>query len=247
MIIKNIFKVHFLFYIVTFIVIITGFFKPFLLINMLIIVHEIGHLIAAVYFKWQIDKIIIFPFGGVTIFKDFINKPIKEEFIILIMGPLFQTIFYLIIIFLFGENDLLKILNYSLLLFNLLPIYPLDGSKFIYLFFQKILPFKLSHILIIIVSLIFIFLLLFYFKFNLILLILLFLLLLKNLKEIKNHQFIFNKFLLERYLYDFNFKKKKYLKNTNLNIMYRDYYHYFYYKNNYITEKKLLSKKFDFN
>ena len=38
------------------------------------------------------------PFGGVTIFNEDLNRPIYEEFIILIMGPVFQIVFSFFII-----------------------------------------------------------------------------------------------------------------------------------------------------
>lgn len=59
-----------------------------------------GHIFAALYYKWNIVKIIILPFGGITIFNEIINKPIKEEFMIAIMGPIFQIVFYLILVLL---------------------------------------------------------------------------------------------------------------------------------------------------
>ena len=46
----------------------------------------------ALYYKWNIEKIIILPFGALTLFHEKINKPLFEEFIILIMGPIFQIV-----------------------------------------------------------------------------------------------------------------------------------------------------------
>ncbi|MEG2311502.1 MAG: M50 family metallopeptidase, partial [Bacilli bacterium] len=136
MIIKSIFKIHFLFYVVSFICIITGLFKPFLIITILIVIHELGHLLMALYYGWKIDKIIIFPFGGVTKFNEKINKPIREEFLILIMGPIIQIIFYFLCDYFFGYNAMLEKYHYTLLIFNLLPIFPLDGSKLVHLFLE---------------------------------------------------------------------------------------------------------------
>ena len=65
------------------------------------------------------------------------------------------------------------------------------------------------------------------------------------MKELCNHKLIFNKFLLERYLYHFNFKKLKIIKSENINKMKRDYKHIFYYNEKYETEKNILKKKFD--
>ena len=41
----------------------------------LIIVHEFGHLLMAKHYKWNTDKIYIYPLGGITKFDVIINKP----------------------------------------------------------------------------------------------------------------------------------------------------------------------------
>lgn len=72
-----------------------------------------------------------------------------------------------------------------------------------------------------------------------------FFLLIKIVKQLKNYKYIFNKFLFERYLYDFNFKKRKIINNLNINKMMRDKKHLFYYNNIYIIEKDILRDMFD--
>ena len=207
-------KIHPLFYIVAFITIITGFFKEFSYIMIIILIHELGHILTSRYFKWQIDRIMILPFGGITIFNEKINKPIKEELLIALSGPLIQ-----LIVFSFNSNPLILKYHYFLLLFNLLPIIPLDGSKIINLLFNYLIPFKLSHFLTIIISFVLLIFLLFL-KFNLISFMIFIFLVFKITSEYKNHKNIFNKFLMERYLYNFNFKKRKKVKN--MGSMFRD-------------------------
>lgn len=245
----TIFKIHILYWLMTIICVFTGYFKPFLYFSLLIIIHEIGHLTGAIIYKWKIQKVIILPFGGITIFNEYISKSLFEEFIILIMGPLFQIIFYFSYTKIFGFNNLLFSYHYTLLFFNLLPIYPLDGYKLMNLFFNKILSFKTSHLLTMIISNITVILILtitIIYKFNLIMLIALIFLLYKNVEEISKHEFIFNKFLLERYLYNINLKKTKIIKSNNPKKMKREYKHLFYYNQKYETEKSFLKKKFDF-
>ena len=197
--------------------------------------HEMGHIIASLLFKWKIDKVILFPFGGITIFNEFINRPIIEEIIIALMGPLFQSVLFLI------DNHLFRVYNFYLLLFNLIPIIPLDGSKIINLLMNKFLPFKLSHKVSIIISFIFIILLFFYF--NLILYIAAFIFLNKTVEEYLRHKYIFNKFLLERYVNNFNFKKTKIISDKR--YMKSDYKHIFRLNDKYITEHTFLLKMFD--
>ncbi len=220
---------------------ITGNFKVFFFFTIIIIIHELGHILWALYYNWQIEKIIILPFGALTIFHEKLNKPLKEEFIILIMGPLFQIIFT----YFFVKNN--NLLNYSnlILAFNLLPIHPLDGSKLLNIILNKLTNFKKSHIITIYISFITIIIIVIKENFNLIFTIILLFITIKVVDEYKNHNIIFNKFLLERYTNKFNFKKKKIIKGINLNKMKRDYKHIFYTNNHYHSEKEILKKKFD--
>ena len=151
---KITFKIHFLFFIVSFLCFMTGLFKDFVVFTSIIFIHELGHIITGILFKWKIDKVIIFPFGGLTIFNQKINTSSLEEFIIAIAGIAFQTIFLLLL----NTNNYLFIKYYKIILFfNILPIYPLDGSKVLNIFLNKIFPFKKSYSLTIFISLITIF------------------------------------------------------------------------------------------
>ena len=204
-----------------------------------------GHVLMGIIFKWKIEKIIILPFGALTIFDEGINKSIFEESLIAIMGPIFQIIFTFFLYFL-TYND--EVVSYSLtiLIFNLLPIFPLDGSKILNLFLNEILNFKISHTILIIISVIFILTIILYSDFNLILILILTFLLVRVLLEIKNHESLFNRFLLERYLNHYNFKKSKKIYSMNLAKMKRSYKHLFFDGNRFISEHERLKKRFDF-
>ena len=85
MIIKNLLKIkiHPLFYLFAFLSSITGLFYEFVIFTIIIFVHEMGHVTAGLLFKINIKKILILPFGGLTIFEMPINirlyKNIWEE------------------------------------------------------------------------------------------------------------------------------------------------------------------------
>ena len=207
----------------------------------LIIFHEVGHLTAAKLFNWQVDKIYIYPLGGITKFNDKINKPIIEDFIITLMGPLFQI---LLAHFLIRINSNVYLFHKTLLLFNLLPIAPLDGSKLLIIFLSIFTKYRKSLYINIILSFITYFFTLFYFAFyksSLLFLFVIFLLFFKIIEEQKKISFYFDKFLLERYLYIFKFKKTKVVNDI------KDFYKY---KNNVIkkdnlkTEKEILKEYF---
>lgn len=238
MIIKNIFKIHPLYYIVAFICFLTGHFKQFIIFSSIIIIHELGHFTAALVFKWKIESLILLPFGGVTIFKEYIDKPLKEELLIALAGPLFQIIFFLI----FKENQLFANYNKFIIMFNLLPIFPLDGAKITNVFLNYFFSFKLSHKLTIIIS---IFTLLAYhtFKHNLIYILVIIFLIIEIIKEIYKHKYYFNKFLLERYIYKFKFKKVKIIKK--ITDMRKQTTHLFNSNNIFYKEEDIIRKMFD--
>lgn len=208
----------------------------------IIIVHELGHITAALYYKWNIEKVILLPFGGLTIFNEKINRPIAEEFIILIMGPIFQILGTIIYVLLTNDAALVY---YSkiILFFNLIPIYPLDGSRLLNLIFNKLTSFRFSFLLTLYISILFIIIVLINNHFNLLLLFLMFFLAIRVLDEYKGRKFMFNLFLLERYFYNFNFKKEIIINKVSK--MKRDCKHIFKKAGRYKTEKEILKSVFD--
>ena len=237
---KSIFKIHPFFYFFTLISLITGNFKNYTCFISIIIIHEIGHLLIAIILKWKVEKVLILPFGGITIFNEDINKPLLEEFLILLLGPIFQIIYTILM-----NNQLITEYSKNLLFFNLLPIIPLDGSKLLNILLNKIVSFKISHLITIYISIMTIIILTI--KINSLLIILVFsFIIFKIIEEIKNHENIFNKFLLERYINNYKFKKIKIIKSINLKKMKREHRHIFLTNKKYKTEREILKKRFDF-
>lgn len=240
--------IHPLTILLSIVVALTGMYKDFLIIFLIIIIHEFGHLLMALLFKWNIDKISIYPYGGCVKFNEKINRPLKEELLILISGPFFQILFFIIITILYKNSILsfrnyllFKTYHYTLLFFNLLPIYPLDGGKILNVLLEYIFPYKKSNKLIIILSyLVLVFLLISYKNINLIMMSIF--LLTEITLYLKRQDYLFNKFLLERYLNDYNFKKIKIINNKN--NMYRDKRHMLKNRNKYILEKDYLKERF---
>ena len=237
----NIYKVklHPLFYFVLITSLLTGYFKNIIIFTSIILVHELGHIITAYMFNWKIEKIIIMPFGGLTIFNTKINKSLIEEFFIAISGILFQIIFFIIF-----KKHLIKEYHYAIIIFNLLPIYPLDGYKIINLLLYNVIPFKTSNLICLILSLIVSLILIINYK-NLAFYLIISCLIIKIIKELKNQKNIFNKFLLERYLYNFKYKKIKKIKGLKINKMMYNKKHHFIIKNKPILEQDILKKMFD--
>lgn len=223
-------------------------FKEFFMVFSLIIIHELGHLTMAVYYKWNLDKIAVYPFGGCVKFNERLTKPLKEEFLILLSGPLAQMIFFLFVSFLemnglitYRNFLLFKSYHYTLLIFNLLPIYPLDGGKILNIFLNAMFPYKKGNKLVIIIS--FILLIGSVFLYQNINFVLMAILLLSELFiYLKRQPFLYNTLLLEKYLKNNDYKKVKIIPNKDL--MYKEKRHIILYKNKYITEKDYLKQRF---
>ena len=173
-----------------------------------------------------------------------INTPIIVELLILINGPIFQTIAYIILLYLFNNyRDLVTLYHVGILLFNLLPIYPLDGGKLLNLLFNTFISYKKSLKIMIYISYIitiFIFIINNNIKINIIVMGLFLLYLIKN--ESNKIELKYNKFLLERYLNNYNFKNIKII--NNINKMYRGKKHIIKCNGNYYLENELLEKKY---
>lgn len=249
MIIKTIYhkiQIHPFFYGIAFLAFCTGNFKSFCLFMTILIIHECGHVSAGLYYHWKISKIHIYPFGALTVFQDHLNKPMKEEFWIVLMGPIFQILFYYFLIFCHKDSTLLESFHYGLLFFNLLPIIPLDGSKLFQLILQYFCSYWKSFILLWFVSIGSIFIFCIQNIKSLVWVLILLLLLEKGLNAYYRRYSIFSKFLLERTLYSFSFPRRKNIVGENVKKMKRDTYHLFYKDGHYETEQQVLKKMFDF-
>lgn len=225
------------FYIISLILLSLGYFKPFLYMNIYLIFHEIGHILTAYILGYKIVKINIFPCGLLTTFNMKINDSILKNLLIALSGPLFQIITYKII-------KKYYFIHIFLLIFNLLPIYPLDGSKILTSLLYLLFPFKKTINILFIISNILLIIILTYFtiNFNLLYIIIFLVLELKIIEYIKQKEYIFNKFILERILYKFKYISIK--KIQNVNQMYKSKYHYILENNKYIDEKKYLNNKY---
>lgn len=222
---------------------------PFILLISLIIIHELGHFFCAVIFKVEVDKIYIYPFGGISKFNLSLNESLYKEFLILIMGPLFQFVFYITlknIDYFYNYHNLLTVYNYTILFFNLLPIYPLDGGKLLNIFLSFNISFKKSLNVTLIISYLTIVIVFFYLlikepSIN-ILVIITFLIYKVNI-EYKKRKYMMDKFLLERYLNKYNFRKRK--RVTKIDDFMRNRYHLIKDGDRYYTEREVLTKKFN--
>lgn len=225
----------------------TGHFQQILLFTFLIFVHELGHFLTAFCLGWKVVAIHIYPYGGCSEFQQELNVCLWQEWLVLLMGPLAQLLVVFLLSFTMSPSEYSIYLHYSnwLLIFNLLPIYPLDGGKLLLLMNQHFFSFYSSYRFIFAFSYFLVFTALlscFFFSFNLILFLSLFLLMIKLCQEIERFPVYYQKFLFERYLTKFPFRKNKQI--SSLRQMKRDTYHYFLQNGTIISEFEYLNRLF---
>ena len=190
--------------------IITARFMELTLFLLIILIHELGHAAAASFFSWRIKRIALLPFGGVAEMDEHGNRPIKEEMIVILAGPL-QHLWmmggaFLLFQFALLPKELFDIFiyyNLMVLLFNLLPIWPLDGGKLVFLFLSVIHSFPKAHQTAMMISassiILFTVFTVFLSPTNLNIWVIIAFLLFSLYYEWKQGRYVFIRFLLERY------------------------------------------------
>lgn len=228
--------------------VLTGYYLNLIVFTSLILVHEMGHYLIAKINKFHVTKIVIYPYGGMTKIEDMVNRDIYEELLIASAGVIFQYAFYLIIGLCYQQGiirkytmELYKLYNNQMIFFNLLPIYPLDGGKILNLLLSKYLYYNLANIVTIVISVGLIMILVIcniyqYNYSNVMVMILLFTYLYQFYRKRK---YLYQRFLLERYLYSICYPKIKVVKN--IGRMYKNRSHLFCLNHHYLEEKQFLS------
>lgn len=125
----------------------------FLLLFVIVVLHELGHSYAAKYYGVGVKEIVLLPIGGVAQLARIPEEPV-QEFVIAIAGPLVNFVLAVVMLALglvlgqgfewisltalregMGTLNLLSIANYVfisnlfLAIFNLIPAFPMDGGR----------------------------------------------------------------------------------------------------------------------
>lgn len=189
----------------------------------------------------EVNYIYIYPLGGITKLNTDLNINLYKELVVLIAGPLsqFNALFLLKSLFP-SEIEMINYYHYSILLFNLLPIYPLDGGKIMNLIIEMFIPYKLSIKVSVFSSYIILLGLFFYNEIKINIIVMIILLLVLIFKEHKKIDYLHNKFILERYLNNYKFKDTKIVLDKN--SFYRNKKHLIKDKYKYYFEKEYLAK-----
>lgn len=226
-----------------------GFIKNIMVIYLIVIIHELGHVVMALLCRYKIKKVIIYPFGGITKTDTLLNSPLKKDLLVFCGGFIFQGFLYLLMILL-KQNSIINLdffnifikYNWFIFVFNLIPIIPLDGYLILNVLFNKFFSYYKSLWLSLIISIISLALFLYYYQDNYVIITFL---LFNLMNYLKNINVLYNRFILERYLYDFSYHKIKYFNNIDLKKIPRECLCYFKNKNKFLSEKQILHKRFD--
>ena len=101
-----------------------------------VVIHELSHARVALAKGYGIEQMVLMPYGAVLSVRDNIAR--EDAVAIYIAGPAINALVALFIIavwwlvpVIYSFTRLFVIANLSIALFNLLPIYPLDGAKIV--------------------------------------------------------------------------------------------------------------------
>ncbi len=203
-------RIHPASWLVVGIAVLTARFEGLLMLFTVVFIHEMGHAAAAAYYKWRIKSIVILPFGGALETEEYGNRSLKEELHVILAGPLqhiwlFGGAYLLYMAGLVDEHSFrtFAYVNGAVCLFNLVPAWPLDGGKLLFLLLSLRSTFLESHKQVLQWSMGMVFaalpVLLLLGSFNLNLFIILVFILFSVVMEWRQKQYAFIRFLLERH------------------------------------------------
>lgn len=144
--------VHPLLWLIGGMAVLTAHFKQLCLLFFIVLVHELGHAAAATFFSWRVKRILLLPFGGVAEVEEHGNRPFREEWIVTLSGPAQHLWLGVAACFFWkagwmddGSWELFFRYNVAVFVLNLLPVWPLDGGKLLFLLLSYRRPFSEAH------------------------------------------------------------------------------------------------------
>ncbi|MEX0289885.1 MAG: site-2 protease family protein [Flavobacteriaceae bacterium] len=135
-----------------------------LVLFLCVVLHELGHALTAKRFNVNTKKILLLPIGGVATLEKIPEKP-RQEFLVALAGPAVNVVIALLLAFVVpiksymnmdaesletflynpsAQNFLfyLLIANVMLVVFNLIPAFPMDGGRVL----RALLSYKLGRV-----------------------------------------------------------------------------------------------------
>ncbi|WP_438311164.1 M50 family metallopeptidase [Sporosarcina sp. FA9] len=109
---------------------ITGGFSLYALIFLSLLLHELGHLVAARITGMRVRSCTIMPYGGELVIPGRLLAPKKDRILVAMGGPIATALLLLIALSFSFPGDVMFVrIQVILLIINLLPILPLDGGQ----------------------------------------------------------------------------------------------------------------------
>jgi stage IV sporulation protein FB len=109
-----------------------GFLNELLIFLLITFLHEAGHLFTAKIFKVKCHKITLTLIGGFIELEDYSSLNLFSKILINISGIIVNLLIFLFINVIninFLDNNIISWYNILMIIFNLLPVAPLDGYK----------------------------------------------------------------------------------------------------------------------
>lgn len=137
-------RIHPLFLLAGLLSVFTGDLMLFLAATVAAVLHECAHAFVARRYGFALDKLVLMPYGAV-IAGDIAGIGKKQELAVLAAGPLANActaLFFAALWWLWPETyaytDTAAYVSLSLFLVNLLPAYPLDGGRLLFLLLRPL-------------------------------------------------------------------------------------------------------------
>lgn len=154
-------KISYTFPLFVVLILISGRYKLYFIFFLLCFIHELGHIIVALMFKCPCKGITVLPFGINASISNKDRLKSYQECLIYIAGPMMYFVNILLIDYLFKIGFLSYIgyiraneSNLLILIFNILPILPLDGGNIVKTILTRFFRIKIANRVSLVVSLI---------------------------------------------------------------------------------------------
>ncbi len=129
-------KVHPLFFVLALALVALGRAQAFVLTFIALILHELAHAAMARLRGFTVKKMVLLPFGAMMSTEENFDRP--SSVLVGLAGPVCNLVLSLITLgvwwlfpSVYSYTEIFFYANLSLGIFNLLPIYPLDGSRIV--------------------------------------------------------------------------------------------------------------------
>lgn len=155
-------KFHPLFWVFIIILLFSNNFLSLISYVFCVFLHELGHSFMASILGYKLNQITFMPFGASLSGKENVFYSQSHEILIAIFGPITNLLLMLLCLALFwlfpstyAFLDYFYFANLTTFLFNLFPVYPLDGGRVLYALIKTKKPINQSYKIVKIVSIIF--------------------------------------------------------------------------------------------